>query len=150
MYMQTNTSTSLATLTGCLHIGQVWITKPLTFFSICWISIAQLTSLFTGYIVLHSIALISTHSSPSSTDYWILIYSSEHLSSIAFPIHLTGHARPNSSNPKAGGVCAQFPSLPQSVHLPQPFWNGGYESSLHPMVWKAALSQMTIDDNATL
>lgn len=29
----------------------------------------------------------------------LLIYSSEHLSSIAFPIHLTGHARPNSGNP---------------------------------------------------
>lgn len=59
---------------------------------------------------------------------------------LPLPIHLTGHARPNSSNPIASGVCAQFPPLPHSVHLPQPFWNGGYESSLHPVVWKAALS----------
>lgn len=52
----------------------------------------------------------------------LLIYSSEHLSSIAVRIHLTGHARPNSSNPIASGVCAQFPSLPHSVHHPQPLF----------------------------
>lgn len=31
-------------------------------------------------------------------------------------------------------------SLSFSASLPNPFWNGSDESSLHPVVWKAALS----------
>lgn len=125
---------------------EVWVTKPLIVFCLCRISIVHSKA----YITVHrtfcnSIALIFIP--PSRL---LLIYSSEHLSSIAFPIRYTGHARPNNSYPIASGVCAQFPYLPYSVHLPSPSWDGGYESSLHPVVWKAALSQMTIDDNAAL
>lgn len=55
-------------------------------------------------------------------------------------IQLAGHARPNTTNPKACGVCARFPFLSVSAVLPSFFSNGSYESSLHPVVWKAALS----------
>lgn len=66
----------------------------------------------------YSTALISASSSLPPKDYQILIYSSEHLSSTVFLIHLAGHARPNSCNPGACGVCARFPALPHSQRRP--------------------------------
>lgn len=105
--------------------GQVWSTKTLFSASVeSLLYTGKRTSVFTAHIVTDSIALIFAPSSLSREDYQILIYSSEHLSSIVFLIHLTGHARPNSSNPKASGVCAQFPSLSLSLILwisPNPF-----------------------------
>lgn len=86
----------------------------------------------------YSAALISAPSSLPPKDYQILIYSSEHLSSTVFLIHLAGHARPNSCNPGACGVCARFPALSRSRRRPlQPlfkWWlwifiaSGGVES----------------------
>lgn len=115
--------------------GQVWCANTLLDFCICWIT-TQLTLPFGALLgAAYSTALISAPSSLPPKDYQILIYSSEHLSSAVFLIHLAGHARPNSCNPGACGVCARFPALSHSQRRPPPTSFEMVAMNLHCIRW---------------